>query len=324
MDWFHLQLGSIPALTQFLLVFFITLYLLSRKNKTRATWMLVLMFSALTLVVLVSDEMINTLEVPLPLLIRWFDSFSSSIIVFALLHFAYAFRGNPYPRESKIAFWLTGTLLAGCILTVGTLLVVRQGLPETYELLFESLNVSMILWATGVFLRKKNLVSTEVASSDSRLPQQSAVPRVGSLVAGLVHAEGKEARALRAFAWFMLALLPLSLHTVWAILGDPPPFTFAVTGLSLGLILIAFVVLYINHAPEPTTLQVKLIGLSLATMLLVLGVAAPMLYPETELARESRTQYPAFQSLRFVPDGEQNYRIAHLPLRFDDDLGDDL
>ena len=303
MDWFYLQPLSLLALTQVILALFIALYLLRIKNKTRATWMLFVALGAFALAwasdfINLSNPYFN-FSVPLMM---------GSVVVFGLLHFSYAFLGNPFPRESNIIFRVTLVVVVAFVLYHLYRISTVQDIPDLAKLTQEGLNLAMLLWAVGVCLRKKMRLSDEG----------------GSLPARLVRAQGREARALRAFALLMLAIIPLSLRSIWVEIGSAPEWASSYDELGFVLLLIAFVVIYINHASEPTTFLVKLVGLSLATLLLVLGLAALALYPNAEMRRASRAELPDLQSLRLEPDGAGGYRVAHLPLRFDADLGDDL
>ena len=83
----------------------------------------------------------------------------------------------------------------------------------------------------------------------------------------------------------------------------------------------ALSLVYINHSPEPTTFLVKLVGLSLFTMLAVLGLVSLIVYPRAELIRENGVLPPQRQSLRFEPEGAQRYRVDSVAFHFDPDLG---
>ena len=305
MDWFLLQPFSVILLTQGLLSFFITLYLLSIKPKTWASRLVAIAVATLTLLLLEKVLEIS-LYTPLPSNLFSLDELLRPIIFFALLHFAYVFLENPFPREWKIVLWLTSAFLVGNTLYQGYRVVALQGIPEHIELLFEIANLAMVLWAMGIFLRKMLIFS----------------PHTGRIVARLVRVEGKEARALRAFALFTFAWVPLSIHSIWLVIGTPPRFTDYIVLLTLVVVIIGFVVGYINHMPEPTTFQVKLIGLALATVLTLLSLTVEVVYPEDELIQQSNALLPDRQSLQFEPDEKGGYRMAHRPFRFDPDLGE--
>ncbi len=105
MDWFLLQPFSVIVLTQGLLTFFITLYLLSIKPKTWASRLVAIALATITLSLLVKGL---EFSVYTPLTFNPFALYEVlwiNIIVFALLHFAYVFLENPFPREWKIVLW---------------------------------------------------------------------------------------------------------------------------------------------------------------------------------------------------------------------------
>lgn len=80
---------------------------------------------------------------------------------------------------------------------------------------------------------------------------------------------GEEARLSRAWVLMML-LSPLPV-VASSLDGTDlvPPGTFAIVHL---LVLFVIMLTYVNHAPEPTSFMVKLVGISLVTLLIILGL----------------------------------------------------
>ncbi|NNF58509.1 MAG: HAMP domain-containing protein, partial [Rhodothermaceae bacterium] len=84
------------------------------------------------------------------------------------------------------------------------------------------------------------------------------------------------------------------------------------------VILLGFVIVLINHAPEPTTVQAKLVGLGLATVLLFLGLTSTAVLRPLEIAANAGNVLPDSIRVRAEPDGTGGYRLAEQPyLRYD-------
>lgn len=295
MERFFLQPFSLLALTQAIFAFFALLYLVLITNKSRTTWMLILAVGGLLL--LWMSEFFN--------LSTTFNygsitAIMGSIVLFGFLHFAYAFHENPFPRESKSIFWVTLVGLAGFILYHTNLLVKSADLSASDFIAQELFNVSLIVWAALVLWRKK-----------LRIDQNE----VGFQ---------RKTQALRAFALLLLAIIPLSFRNIWTTTHSSDLWADSVQYLGFAVLLVAFVVIYINHSSKPTTFMVKLVGLSLATVLIVLALTTLILYPDHELRNSSRAGLPTLQSMRFEPDDGRGYQFAHLPLQFDTNRGDNL
>ncbi len=90
----------------------------------------------------------------------------------------------------------------------------------------------------------------------------------------------RERSALGSFAGLITILLLVSVGSYLANVGAIPGDVF-VTVRTVGFLvfLFAFVVVYLNAAPEPSELMAKLIGLCLVATLLALALAAAMLSP---------------------------------------------
>ena len=162
MDWFYLQPFSLLALTQAIIALFIALYLLRIKNKTRATWMLALVIGAFA--VSWGIKFIDYSEssrVPLPIALDPLPAMMIGIVLFGCLHFAYAFLENPFPRESKIIFWLSLAFVAVHMLYGGYQVVTHADMPAPVVFILEFGYLAMMFWTTGLFFRKKRRLSTE-------------------------------------------------------------------------------------------------------------------------------------------------------------------
>jgi signal transduction histidine kinase len=309
-DSFLLQTSSVVALTQVVLSFVVAVYLATRRQKSRASWALVLCFGVMTVGAFASDAFIESLTIPLPPVAYWLDSYVGPAAIYALLLFSYAFLADPYPRESRVVRILAGLAVLSVFVAIGVLVTLRGGLPFEAEAAFETLNLLMLVWAAGVLFRKKRLF----VSGGHRDREERVQPDAGE----------REVKALGIFGWFIVGIIPMTLHTWWAILGDPPGFTYVVKGLGMWFILLAFVVIYVNHAPEATTFNVKLVGVVLAMVLGIIGVGTVLVYPDDVLLEGAASRVPPLQSTRFIPAGDDGYRVVPAPLRMDWEFGENL
>jgi signal transduction histidine kinase len=100
--------------------------------------------------------------------------------------------------------------------------------------------------------------------------------------------------------------LPIATYLIW---------------LTFLLFYFSFVVTYLNHAIEPSTFQVKLVGLTLIPVLSLLGLAALVVGNATEKDYLGRGRLPSSQTLFFRPNASDSYDIAALPFAFQAELG---
>ena len=170
----------------------------------------------------------------------------------ALVQFAYRFLGSPYPRETRIALVVWTLVVIG---SVGLALSTR-GADEPRAVLMSAYSVAWMIaeaWAVVVLLRKRKRA----------------------------RAAGDE-RAVRAFAAFAAVCLAdaLVLVTIVGLMtsgaSDEVSNAVWVFGILPAIFAIHYarVAVYIQHAPEPTSLRAKLVGLALAMVLALVGMTA--------------------------------------------------
>lgn len=132
--------------------------------------------------------------------------------------------------------------------------------------------------------------------------------------------QGQAARAL-----MLVYLLPfgLSLLTIRKTAYVLPP-EFYQLSLSVGLLvtLAAFAVIYINTLPETTSLMVRLVALTLVTLLAVLGAIGWVITPA--YAAQYHPVFPDHRTLRFTPNDAGGYDLTAIPFRFENELGVNL
>lgn len=139
----------------------------------------------------------------------------------------------------------------------------------------------------------------------------------------LYHPQGREATAAWAFAlaYFLLAIVALLnvLRTFYFI-----PTNFYQLGLSIGILVTQFTVtaIYLNTLPETTTFMVRLVGLTLVTLLALLGAVGWVVAPAHAAGYLPRLT--DHQTLRFTPNADGGYDVASSSFYFDSDLGTNL
>ena len=316
MNLFLLQPLSVLALTQALLLLIVCVYLLSIKQKTGSTWLLAIAFGLLGLNWL-QGAVDLSFYATLPFETDPLDELLVSLVLYVLLLFAYSLFYNPFGRESKIVLAGVGLLVGANTIYQIYQMISYTSMSDSGALYIELTHLLMILVSLSVYLRKR-----------ARLSKGIDVNLAGS--AGFEQA-GKEKAAFRAFALLAAGLMLLSFRGIWIAatfiwpqLGVPSPFLVMVNLPAFILLLLCFLVVYINYMPEPTTFQAKIIGLSLATLLAVLGIADPILFSNENLQREGLALVPDHQTLRFEPEAEGGYRLTRVPFQFDADLGENL
>lgn len=258
MEWLLFTKYSIHAFSQFILSLIIAVYLATVREKSRATRALTLFFVAFTGAMGFEFLVFSTAR-------PWgfYMGFIQGVLLFvalgAMLLFAYRFPENRHPQESRWALGIVGMINTG---TVTSMFCVTYWLPGLeHFLLLSSLVMTLnVLWIAAVFARKTMLFSAE-AQADDRPAWRH-----------FWRARGRQAKALRGFCFLIVVWLlvssSLTLESVGSISMD---LLLGVMTLGILFFLFAFVLLYVNSATEPTSFNVKLVGISLVAMLVTMG-----------------------------------------------------
>ena len=263
----------------------ITIYLLTRRDKTRDLRLLLGAFSCWSLYFLFTvtrESVVYPATAWCPIV-----EFAVGLLGLTLLiGFAYNFLGEPYPSESRVVMAVAGTAVAGSSLILAYQMVV--GKPLMW-LIGSGIGLLLFLWAEVVFVRRR---------------LRAANPR--------------EASAHQQFA--LVFLLSASAVGIY-LLRDLGVFPAEATPLTCSLLflctLVGFSLVYVNNAPQPTTFRVKIVGLSLSTMLGVLAVVSTALLPSSD-----RVSVRPGEALRFTPQREERYRVDSISPDFDPALGE--
>ena len=195
--------------------------------------------------------------VPLPEGIHWAIKAVEIVIVMAalgaLVQFAYRFLETPYPREMRAALILAAIAVMGA----GALAFsVRGAGTESRDLLMGTYSFAWLAadgWAVAVFLRKRRRARTAGSARDARAYAAFAAVCLADAAVLLTIIGLLVTNALDAVS-----------NVVW-VFGILP---------AIFAIHYARVAIYIEHAPEPTSLRAKLAGLALAMVLALIGMTA--------------------------------------------------
>lgn len=274
-------------------------YLLIKGPNTRQAWLFCGWLSGMTLAT-ASQCAAGMLYSPLisAYLGWWGGVVGVTLAILSLLQFAYYFPRLRYPREARFVLWasiaVTGLLFLWMVwetvtrrpnLLFATSTADADGAltaqvtwvlydferfifgfvhpgdssPFVSFKFFDLWQILGNVWVLTVWLRK--------TVQFSKAPD--SIPFCRRVLQALHYPEGQEAQRSRAWVFLML-LAPLPVLASSLEGGSAlPAGTFAIVHL---LVLFAIVITYVNYAPEPTTFMVKLVGISLVTLLVILGL----------------------------------------------------
>ena len=141
----------------------------------------------------------------------------------------------------------------------------------------------------------------------------------------ILRPHGPAARAARDF--LLLSLSPLVLMVVVILSNEFVLLTsVAQPLLSVGLLLamLAFVLIYLNHHPESTSFSIKLVAITLAFFLGVLGAVGHAITPGFVDQYRNPHLVTDQQTLRFTPDSGGGFEIIQIPYSYQEEHGQRL
>jgi signal transduction histidine kinase/HAMP domain-containing protein len=311
----YLTPASIGYLTQFILAAAIAGYLLylthrfwQERKPVLQTLLLAAAFTSfagVTLLLFLNVSLDSDLRFhTMPL-----ESIALALFLTFLLQFAYRFPTPAIGREGEM-WGVLGLSLLDVLWEVGFALYRYEALarrvieyrPPAADLPF----VAGFLWAALTFLRQ-----TVHASSDEGR---------SSAWQSLWRPRGPAAQTARALALLSLLALGLEMAELLKSYHISPNSVIELTqSLGILLVLSAFALVYLNYLPEKTSFMVKLVGISLVTLLAVLGSVGWVISP-AHIAAYNNLLADG-QTLHFAPNSEGGYDIAKAPFRFQSKLG---
>lgn len=315
MPTLYLTPSSISDLTLFIFASFVAGYLwyLARKLRQRAHDPLATVFLAGAIALVAGYVLLTFLEQSLyPDLGFYVLPLQSVAVAFALVclvQFAYHFPAlSPdRKREARLALGLTMLLpLWEGGYAAHRYASLAQGIVMYRPSRADYVVAAVFLWFLIVLLR-------QVAYADKR---------PAPLWRKLWRPHGHAARATRAIA--AISVAPLGLMAIVILRNKDylsTPITVALLSLGILFTLLAFVLVYLNTLPEATSFMVKLVAISLATILVILGTVGQMISPTFIAEYHNPHRIASQQTLRFTPNAQGGYDVARVPFHFDDDLG---
>ena len=294
MNWFFISPFSINVLNVSLLLAFMIYFLVRIENKSKATKYLIFFLSGVVLVFTSFIVVFSSLNAYYTTLFWWI----LHLVVFsviAMVQFAYYFPENIHPSESKVALVVCAILSAVAYpyYILKSLSMEPVYFFDGYSYVFLHIpHIGIIiglqvLWVIILFFRKGIAFSDyEYSGSLSRLLQDPGRPLIAKGVVDgfarffissirIFKARDKRAKAIRNL--FLLFFFPiiLILSIVLSYEGIVPwEISAHILGAGFMVVAFIFVIVYINASAEPSTFMIKLIGISLGTTLIVLGLAS--------------------------------------------------
>jgi len=269
LDWLRLSGLSIGSLTTTILLAVIVLYLFSLKQKKRDTWYLIGYMGSL-FVLIAAYTLRYSVYHPADV---WFGQISN-VVVFGgvcLIQFAYHYQERLGKREPGIV--LVATLVIAAIVWSGDFF--SASLPSVpsirilrrFPLYGMGVSLSALiahLWSVVILIRKYRVYSRTGTSTSVTDPDRYL-------------------RSIRNFVRLFCATGAVAvthlLFRVGAISRTSFVTIFNVGSLLIGLLIL---VVYVNNSARPVSFLLKLAGVSLATVLVSLGLAATALSPVVE------------------------------------------
>lgn len=303
MEWFRLSEYSIGNLTTAILLVVITTYLLAMREKHADTWLITAYIGVLAILLL---SYVVRYSLLVPGAAR--SGQVSNFIVFgvlALVAFAYVYRERTNPLEMRIV--LSGYGIAALVVyasnfaqQAGLVLVFDFG--AHYYTWDYGLRVSVVtglgyLWSGVVLLRKTVILSRRGDQRRGLLPH-------------LLRPASQGARSCRSFA--VLAFVTLAIAATYGLMsGDVisrDTYSLVFTSGSLIVCLLIYIV-YVVNSSQPTSFREKLVGVTLAAVLVVFGMVDNVLVAQIDRRLEQEYQTDAMRAARMV--GAVNAAVAN-------------
>jgi tetratricopeptide (TPR) repeat protein/HAMP domain-containing protein len=286
MTWLNISYHAVGVFIAFVIQCILSLFLLTQKNKTAPTWGLWGMFTGFA-VMLFGYFMAYSVNDSWGAYHRYLTLF----VVFGdfgLIVFSYFYPKLDNPKEAKIVIplWFVILLLTYLefIFTTQRMEKVFNFTAHFYTFDYGARSAVIILfsqiWPISVLIRKTISYSdyNGIFSLWLKKPEKFFIyPRCyfAKFVVGwikFINPKGKIATAVKSFVKTFLLLLVIAVANLLNKSGILSYDLYALLYANMTLVIcFSIIIIYINNSPEPTTFMVKLVGVSLVTVLLVLG-----------------------------------------------------
>jgi len=318
--WLNLDYFSVLRLSSFIISLCITVYLFRIKQRSKPTLWLAWMFTGGVLI-----NLSTFLEFSGPyywqpynlknLFIPFLQAVAATLAVFSLLSFVYHFPHfqKPDRREYRIIrslYILADLLVLG--LTYYNFIHLKRlhsitGFENTYYIFFYTILAVQFTLAVFLLLRKAVRFSTGKSRPWWRK---------------LIDPQGKDSRAAGSLA--LVLVLPALVVGVY-LLENRGILPLYLANYFIWLIFLlfycSFVVTFLNHTDERTTLQVKLVGVVLVFVVGVLGLTSLFAGRAYQKDYFNKNLVAGRRTIHFAPNRFDSYTISSVPYRFDPELG---
>ena len=286
LNWLNFSYHSVGVFAAYLIVIMLSLFLFTKKDKTAPTWWLAFMFLGYSFMLL-GYVLAYSISEP------WgaYHRFSTMCALFGnagMIGFVYYFPRLDQPKEAKIVIPLS---LMVIILAYVEFIFTGSKLDKIYNftahfytfdygakhavilLLTQILPLSVMIRKTIRYSEYDGFFSRWLSKPKSIL----GYPRFlfSRFIVGWIkflNPKGKDAHATKSFTKAISIFLVIAVANVLNKSGIISYDLYAFIYANVTLIIIFYLfITYINNSPEPTTFMVKLVGVSLVTVLLVLG-----------------------------------------------------
>ncbi|TGN10244.1 SpoIIE family protein phosphatase [Leptospira ilyithenensis] len=307
LNWLALSYHSVGVFAANLISVILTIFLLSKKNKTPTTWWLAMMFLGYSFMLFgyVMAYSVNA---------SWgaYHRFFTSCAMFGnagMIGFAYTFPRLDQPKEAKIAIPLSFTLLlvtfTDFVYTGSRLEIIYNFTAHFYTFDYGAQHAIALL-LTQIFpltiLIRKTIRYSAYDGFFSKWISKPVSPSgypmflLSRFCVGwikFINPKGEDAKACKSFVKAIIIFLFIAALNVLNKSGivTYDLYAFGFSNVTL-VICFYFVITYLNNSPEPTTFMVKLVGVSLVTVLLVLGFVGniTLSLSEEEYDNQKRTE----------------------------------
>jgi serine phosphatase RsbU (regulator of sigma subunit) len=315
MDALLLSPSALRNLPILILNTLLAIYLLAGARRSRATLLLATWIASLAVafaaIFLARSTYTN---ISLTFLNNWQVAALAGLVgTTALIAFAYIFPRNPYPREMRVALGVAvlADLGVGGLLLIGAPARAADYWYEFRRYVWTPLDLGLgnviyplllpvgYLWALVVLVRKT------MTLDDPARPRWQR----------LWHPATAEAGTSRAFALLLVAAVLVSVLDTLSTAGVVPSAAFTTAYL---ITFLAFALTYVNNAPEPSSFRIKIVGVSLVTILVLVGLVSEVALAEAESAYDREHQAEAAHVSTLLALGDMAgvpARVAYIAAR---------
>lgn len=309
----HLNENNLGALTNIILEILFGLYLISLAKKTATTKLLIgvvcgMAASLILYFVLYSIVYPNPLQRQLEIFA--FIILQGALILLIQVCYRFPKPTASLPNEAKIAWRISAVAMLGLCIFSFYLYTSRPTLYNTItSIIFAISGLLSVLWCIGVLVRRALLEADE--------PTRPWYQR-------WLRPKNADALATRNLATASLLLMLLMVRLVPQDDTSIGPDSKSFLTLILSATIFTLVILYLSYMREASSFMAKLIGISLFTLMVVLGSIGVLMAPG--LANTYQASQTGLQDtqLRFTPVDAAQYAVQEIHAPFETSYGEHL